>query len=86
MHKSGDLLRFAAFSRKWEALIKSAIADSEKFSLDESSESGGILYVFPTFGTARIVEKSRCSAEGDLFRASLEEAVFLPAEIRLRQS
>ena len=41
------------------------------FSLDESSESGGILCVFPAFGTARIGEKSRCSAAGDLFRNSL---------------
>lgn len=43
------------------------------FSLAESSESGGILCVFPAFGTARIGEKSRCSAEGDLFRDSLKE-------------
>ena len=41
------------------------------FSLDESSESVGILYVFPAFGTARIGEKNRCLAEGDLFGDSL---------------
>ena len=44
---------------------------ARNFSLGESFKSGGILYVFPAFGTARIGEKSRCSAAGDLFRGSL---------------
>ena len=32
--------------------------------------------IFPTFGTARIEKKIRCSAEGDLFRVSLGLGIF----------
>jgi len=41
------------------------------FSLAEGFKSGGILCVFPGFEAARIEEKIRCSAAGDLFRVSL---------------
>ena len=33
---------------------------AKDFSSDESSESGGILCVFPTFRTAQSAEKIRC--------------------------
>ena len=40
-------------------------------SIAESSKNGGILYVFPGFGTERIGEKIRCPAGDDLFRDSI---------------
>ena len=44
---------------------------AEDFVSAESSESGGILYVFPAFRTARMGQKIRRPAEADLFRGSL---------------
>ena len=38
----------------------------------QSSENGGILYVFPIFHTAGWGQKIRCSAKDDLFRGSLD--------------
>ena len=35
------------------------------FSPDEGFQSGGILCVFPTFKTAQLGKKIRCSAEDD---------------------
>ena len=56
--------------RSREPLIKSARAVSGAFSANRGTGNGGILYVFPASETARIEEKTRRSAEDDLFRAS----------------
>ena len=44
---------------------------AEDFVTGESLKSAGILDVFPTFQTARMGQKIRCSAEAELFRGSL---------------
>ncbi|MBP3305698.1 MAG: hypothetical protein J6L24_06990, partial [Oscillospiraceae bacterium] len=51
---------------------------AEDFGSDESSENEGILYVFPVFGTARLGQKIRLSAEDYLFRGSLRTRPALP--------
>ena len=52
--------------------INRQVLTARDFSSAESFKSGGILDVFPTFETARMEEKLRCSAADDLFRGSLD--------------
>ena len=49
---------------------------AKDFGLDKSLEIAGILYVFPNFQTAWIRQKIGSSAEAELFRGSLEKAIF----------
>ena len=62
---------FALFPELGDLVLNPQELTARNFSLVESFKSGGILYVFPAFGTARIGEKSRYSAAGDLFRDPL---------------
>ncbi len=53
---------------------------AEDFVTGESLKSAGILDVFPTFQTARMGQKIRCSAEAELFRGSLKSSCALKTE------